>query len=150
MDDTDKEFDKLFGRDKGNRDPNSREVIEQASEEIVKQHNFITIEETGEIWYYKDGVYTQSGDILIAKECEKMFDYDLNTERLSQIKGHIMRRTYHKNEEFDADINIINLKNGLYDIDNDLLKEHTPDYLSINQKPITYVKGAKPKRFGRS
>jgi hypothetical protein len=31
MDDTDKEFDKLFGRDKGNRDPNSREVIEQAS-----------------------------------------------------------------------------------------------------------------------
>ena len=26
-----------------------------------------------------------------------------------------MRLTYHAKEEFDADINIINLKNGLYD-----------------------------------
>ncbi len=82
-----------------------------------------------------------------AKECEKMFDYDLNTERLSQIKGHVMRRTYHKHEEFDADRNIINLKNGLYHVDNDTLKEHTPKYLSINQKPITYKKDAKAERF---
>jgi putative DNA primase/helicase len=77
-----------------------------------------------------------------------MFDYDLNTERLNKLKGHIIRRTYHKNEEFDADINIINVKNGLYDIDNNVLKPHSPEFLSINQKPITYVKGAKPKRFG--
>jgi hypothetical protein len=27
-----------------------------------------------------------------------------------------MRRTYHKRSEIDADINIINLKNGLYNI----------------------------------
>jgi P4 family phage/plasmid primase-like protien len=143
MGDVDKEFDKLFGRKL-----NANQIIEEASESIMEQYRFITIEETSEIWYYKDGVYVQGGDILIAKECEKMFNYDLNNERLSQIKGHIMRRTYHKHEELDADINIINLKNGLYDIDNDVLKEHTPKYLSINQKPITYVKGAKPKRFG--
>jgi putative DNA primase/helicase len=106
--DDEKEFDKLFGRKL-----NANQIIEEASESIMQQYRFITIEETGEIWYYKDGVYVQAGDILIAKECEKMFDYDLNTERLSQIKGHIMRRTYHKHEELDSDINIINLKNGL-------------------------------------
>jgi putative DNA primase/helicase len=59
-----------------------------------------------------------------------------------------MRRTYHKHEELDADSNIINLKNGLYDIDNDILKPHTPEYLSINQKPIVHVKDNKPNRFG--
>jgi putative DNA primase/helicase len=145
--DVDKDFDKEFGRVKSSK-PNASQIIEEASEQIMKDHTFITIEETGEILYYDNGVYVPGGDILIAKECEKMFNYDLNTERLSQIKGHIMRRTYHKHEELDADTNIINLKNGLYDIDNDILKDHTPDYLSINQKPITYIRGAKPERFG--
>lgn len=106
--DVDKEWNDLFGR--GNKDPNSKQVIKTASEQITKDHTFITIEETGEIWYYDNGVYMPGGDILIAKECEKMFNYDLNTERLGQIKGHIIRRTYHKNEELDADINIINPK----------------------------------------
>lgn len=59
-----------------------------------------------------------------------------------------MRKTYRKKEEIDANINTINLKNGLYDIDNDRLLNHTPAYLSINQKPIVYNKDAKPKRFG--
>ena len=145
--DVDKEWDKLF---EGNSDhkPNANQmIIEVASELIMKQYTFITIEETGEIWYYDKGVYVQGGEILIAKECEKMFNYDLNNERLSQIKGHTMRRTYHKHEELDADINMINLKNGLYDIDNDVLKGHTSDYLSINQKPIIYNKDAKAERF---
>jgi putative DNA primase/helicase len=141
--DVDKEFNDLFGR----VDPKSKEIIKAASELIMKQYTFITIEETGEIWYYDNGVYVQGGEILVAKECEKMFDYDLNTERLSQIKGHIMRKTYHKHEELDSDINFINLKNGLYDVDNDVLKAHSPDYLSINQKPISYDKDAKAERF---
>ena len=75
----------------GPKDPNAKEVIKQASEEIMKQHTFITIEETGEIWYYDNGVYVPGGEILIGKQCEKMFDYDLNNERFSQIKGHIVR-----------------------------------------------------------
>jgi len=68
---------------------------------------------------------------------------------VAEIKGHIMRLMYHAKEEFDADISIINLKNGLYDWKNDLLKEHSPDYLSINQKSIVYDKNAKPKLFGK-
>ena len=145
--DVDKEWRDFLGRSGNGKNPNAKEVIEEASEQIMKQHTFITIEETGEIWYYDNGVYVPGGEILIAKECEKMFDYDLNNERLSQINGHIMRRTYHKHEELDADINIINLKNGLYDIDNDVLKPHSPDYLSINQKPIIYNKEANADRF---
>ena len=144
--DLDERWNKEFGNG-NNKDPNAKEVIKQASELIMKQHTFITIEETGEIWYYDNGVYVPGGEILIAKECEKMFDYDLNNERLSQIKGHIMRRTYHKHNELDSDINIINLKNGLYDVNNDVLKDHTANYLSINQKPITYKKDAKAERF---
>jgi hypothetical protein len=122
-------------------------LVEAASEAIMEAFTFMTIQETGEVWYYDKGVYVPGGEILVAKEAEAMFGYKLTKGKLSEIIAHIMRRTYHKHEEIDADINIINLKNGLYDIDNDKLKKHSPKHLSINQKPITYVKGAKPHRF---
>lgn len=122
-------------------------LVQDASEDILQKHNFITIEETDEILYYDNGVYKSGGEVLIAKELEAEFRYELNTHSLSQVVGHIRRRTYQKREELDADINIINLKNGFYYIDENILKPHTPEYLSINQKDITYVVGAKPKLF---
>jgi putative DNA primase/helicase len=52
-------------------------------------------------------------------------------------------------KEIDADINIINVKNGLYEIANNKLLKHTPEYLSISQKPIVYNKRSMPKLFGK-
>ena len=112
--------------------------IEHTTEEILKKHHFITIEETREIYYYKDGVYVFGGDIIIEKEAERLFGYSLANRDLAEIKGHIMRKTFHKRIELDRDVNIINLKNGLYHIDKNELREHSPNYLSINQKPIEY------------
>lgn len=130
--------------------PNSEvPVVEAASEAIMHRHIFLTVEETGDIWYYDSGVYTRAGEIIIAKEAERMYGYDMTKAKLSEIIAHIMRRTYHKHEELDADIDIINVKNGLYNIDMDCLLPHSPKYLSVNQKPITYVKDTKPKRFWR-
>lgn len=60
-----------------------------------------------------------------------------------------MRKTYHKREELDTDVNVINLKNGVYNIETGEFKEHTPDYLSITQKPIIFNPEAKPKLFGK-
>ena len=82
----------------------------------------------------KMGCTVPNGEILIAKEVERVFGYKLTKGKLSEIIAHVKRRTYHKNEELDADINIINLKNGLYDINEDILLPHTPAYLSTNQK----------------
>jgi putative DNA primase/helicase len=142
-DNTDDEFDEAFGRKGKNRTP----LVEEATEEIMAKYSFVTIEESDEIWYYKAGVYVIGGEILIGKELENIYGYELNTATLAQIIGHVKRRTYHKKEELDADINTINLKNGLYDINNNKLLEHTPAYLSIKQSPITYDANAKPKRF---
>ena len=60
-----------------------------------------------------------------------------------------MRQTYHKREELDSDINIINLKNGLYNIQTGEFKEHSPKYFSITQKPIVYNPVAIPKLYGK-
>lgn len=124
-------------------------IIERVSEDIMDSHRLITIEENRDILYYNHGVYISGGDILIEKESENMCGYKLSNRDLTEIKGHIMRKTYRKRTEIDADINIINLKNGLYNHETGEFKEHTPDYLSVNQKPILYDPKAKPKLLGR-
>jgi len=66
---SDKELEKIidtFSNTKTkdtNPKPTGTQVIEGASEFIMKQHTFITIEETGEIWYYDNGVYVPGGEI---------------------------------------------------------------------------------------
>ena len=133
----------------GKNNSQNNNSIELKTEEILKKYHFMTLEETKEIYYYKDGVYIFGGEIIIEKEAEKIFGYSIANKDLSEIKGHIMRRTFHKRSELDKDVNIIYLSNGLYSIDTNELKEHTPSYLSINQKPIDYDPNAKTKLFGK-
>jgi putative DNA primase/helicase len=130
-------------------DPDPVPLVEAATTEIMNKYTFVTIQETDEIWYYKEGVYVPGGEIIIAKEAEQTYRFEINSSKVTEIKGHIMRLTYRAKEDFDSDINIINLKNGLYDWKNNVLKEHSPRYLSINQKSIVYDKNAKPKLFGK-
>lgn len=124
-------------------------IISAASETILSTYRFLTVEETKEILYYEKGVYIQGGEILIEKFAENMYGYELANRHLTEIKGHIMRTTYHKQGEIDPDIKIINLKNGLYNIETGEFRDHTPDYLSIIQNPVVYNPAARPNLFGR-
>lgn len=125
------------------------QALEQASKTIMHKHRILTIEESKEILYYSKGVYIGGGDILIEKEAESMFDYQLSTKAVAEIKGHIMRQTYHKRSDFDSDLNIINLGNGLYNVCTGEFKPHTPDYFSINQTSLPFNPKVKPRVFGK-
>jgi P4 family phage/plasmid primase-like protien len=74
---------------------------------------------------------------------ENLYGYDLNISKRAEIREHIKNRTYHKLSEFDSDINVINMANGLYNIQTDELSPHTHDYLSINQIPVSYDPNAR-------
>ena len=124
-------------------------LIEETSEIIMSKHRFLTIEESKEMLYYRDGVYVPGGEVLVEKEAETCIDIDLPMSTLSEIKGHIMRHAYRTDDEIDSDLNIINLKNGLYNIRTGEFKEHSPDYLSINQVTVPYNPKAKSKLFGK-
>ncbi len=124
-------------------------AIEQTVKEIMNRYHFLTIEESKEIWVYRDGVYVYGGDILIEKLSQEILGFKLSNYILLEIKGHIKRQTYKSKNEIDDDLNIINLQNGLYDITRNELKPHSPDYYSIVQKPIFYDPSAKSKLFGK-
>ncbi len=124
-------------------------LIEITADDIMNEHHFLTLEESKEILVYKSGVYVTGGDTLIEKLSEEKLGYKLKNHSLSEIKGYIKRRTYRSIKEVDKDINVINLQNGLYDINKNELKLHSPSYYSINQKPIFYNPTVKPKLFGK-
>ena len=115
----------------------------------MSKYRFLTIEETKEILFYdkEKGVYVSGGDIIIEKELDKKYGFKLKTADITEIKNYVMRKTYTKREEFDSDIDIINLENGLYNWSTGEFFPHTPDYYSLNQKPITYNPEARPKLF---
>jgi P4 family phage/plasmid primase-like protien len=124
-------------------------LIEEATEKILSLRNFVTIEESKEILYFQNGVYEKGGEILIEKELEILYGYQLKINDIKEVKAHINRKTYVKSEEFDKDFNIINVRNGLYLIKENKLVAHDPNYYSRNQNPIVYNPNVRPKIFGK-
>lgn len=133
------------GNDNGNsEDPSPSDgqdepvTIEEATEYILSQHSYTTLKENDLIYVYKDGLYIADGEIVMKQELEKRFGYDLNRNRRAEIREHIRNKTYKSIEDFDSELDIINLKNGLYNIKTGKLTPHNPDYLSSKQQPIIY------------
>jgi len=127
-------------------------IIKQAREDISNKFRFATFEDSDEILYYDEGgVYRYGGEVLIRKYLERSLKEKASIHVCREVLDHIRKLTYHKRNEFDADLNIINLKNGLYYILENKLESHSPDYLSLNQKPIIYNPDSKskPKVFGK-
>jgi transcription antitermination factor NusG len=89
---------------------NKQSITEKASEYLLIKFRFLTLETTKEIFYYENGAYKSGGEIIIEKELEKEYGYELKISILNEVKGHISRRTFVKSEDFDKDVNIINLK----------------------------------------
>jgi putative DNA primase/helicase len=124
-----------------------QDFIENATEMILENNYFVTFKDSKEIFYYQNGAYVSGGEIIIEQDAERLFGYNLANKHLSEIKGHIMRKTYHERGGFDNNLNVINLRNGLYYIDENILKPHSPDYFSVNQIPVMYDPVQKPKLF---
>jgi putative DNA primase/helicase len=103
-----------------------------------------TMDDTHEIYYYKDGVYHRNAEAMLANTIEAAYDtLGLDSEQptkhfVSEVLGHIERATYMNRREFDKDPNLINLQNGLFNIRTGELQPHSPTYYSRTQVPVGY------------
>jgi P4 family phage/plasmid primase-like protien len=110
------------------------------TEELLGKYEFKTMSDTDEICYYdkQKGVYTMGGEILIKTDAEEIAP-EITTSEVNEIINKIKRRkTYILRSEFDSKQEILNLKNGLLNIQTEEFKGHSPGHLSVVQLPITY------------
>lgn len=137
---------------------------------IVGQFRFKAMIDNGEILYYDDETehrYKFGAENKIKVELEKLwpiafgmatkdleFADELDYELMPLTEGEreeIVKRIRYRfpvyRTEFDADNNIINVKNGLLNIATRTLKPHSADYLTTKQFPVVYNPKAQPKRL---
>jgi len=92
-----------------------------------------------DILVYENGVYTYDAEKVIRRECEERVGAPMmTTHTAGEIRNHIARRTFTDREGFNTEKYIINLENGLLDINSMELKPHAPEFLSTIRIPIAY------------
>lgn len=118
---------------------------------VLAQH----MAETEHVFYaarqyyrYVDGVYTPMEDSeaqkmvqskMLAREAKMQQITDANMQWRLQIQRDI--------KELNPDPYIINLRNGLYSLREDRLQNHTPEYISTVQLPVSYGPQAECPKF---
>ncbi|WP_415283498.1 DNA primase family protein [Candidatus Nitrososphaera sp. FF02] len=107
-------------------------------EEILHRLHLATLEDTGEILYYKAGVYVPGGEQRIKAELQTIAGFELTNHMRCEVLETIRNSTYQARSEFDGDPWIINLQNGLYSIKTGEFAPHSWAHLSMTQLPIEY------------
>lgn len=111
-------------------------------EAILDSIRIATLEDTEEILYYKDGVYVPGGEQKIKEELHVLGGFELTNHMRSEVLSTIRAMTYTPRSAFDADPAILNVKNGLLNIETgEFTTFRNSEYLSLIQLPVEYKKG---------
>lgn len=118
---------------------------------VLANKPMVYVKDSGELMTYQCGRYVRNGrddlkeflvDLLepyVFNDGRCVFSKHLYGEVTTLIEG----KAQAKLEDFDADLNMVNLKNGLYNWHSGKLESHDPRYLSRIQMPIIYNKDAR-------
>ena len=104
----------------------------------MKTYTFKTLKDVEIILYYREGKYCSGGEQLIKAELERLGGFSITTHLRTEVINHIKARTLVDRGEFDTNLDIMNVKNGLINIRTGEFKEHDPNYLSLIQLPVRY------------
>jgi len=125
------------------------EGVYKWSESIMEHFSFATINETKEIWVYSSdlGYYVPNGEMFLLKLCADGGPRTNDPYVLRQLTMFIMGKSPKSLSEFIHPEHLINLKNGVLDMENNILLSKNPDYNFQNMLNITYNKDAKCSRW---
>lgn len=131
-------------------DPQKRYFCERGSfiakllaEDLMKESHHITLEDTREIYVYDNGVYLPGGSSQIMSAAQAKLQEYSRRSHIKEVTFFIENETLVSRDSLNTDKNIINLKNGLYNINNEEFMPHDPAFLSTMQIPVVYNPNAK-------
>lgn len=117
------------------------------AKELAERYDFATMRDTREIYIYSDGVYCRGGEALVQEEARRLLGDDFTTHKVNEILNSIRYSTFVDRHEFDWDKKIINVWNGLLNIETMQLGEHAAEYRSLVRIPVFYSAYAKCPRI---
>lgn len=126
-----------------------RSPIELVTERIpawIQEHHFKTVSDTDQIYHYNHGVYLNDGEKVLKALIEAEFGSITSESLVRDVIGKVRRRTYTDRTQFNNK-KVLNIKNGLLDLDNLKILPHTPDYISTAQLDVHYNPEAEAPRI---
>lgn len=118
-------------------------VAETLANELMQDFIFKT--HAGLLYSFDGGVYVPSED-LVKYEITRHLGEKRTTRRSSEVIDYIKSMTWHNGGE-DLPINLINVRNGLIDIDKLKLRPHNYNYFTLAQVPVIYDKDSSCPKF---
>lgn len=113
-------------------DADSKKSHTEYAEDLMGMYNFLTLDDTEEVLYYKDGVYELGGERVIKENAERIVD-DCTTAMRNEIINTIRARTYTPRDAFDSDPALICCENCVLNMDTMEALDHDP-YLMMRIK----------------
>jgi len=112
----------------------SRLVPALAAEELKALFKFYTDQRTDELFVYHEdiGAWQPDGEIIISKVLEIQLGLYLSARSANETIQHIKRSTYIDSSELTIKNTLINLRNGVLDLETGQLLPHSPDYYFTN------------------
>jgi putative DNA primase/helicase len=109
--------------------------------------HFITIRDTKEIYYFNDGMYHPGGETKISELAEFFLEDQTTTHHINEVLTYITHNNYVDRGVFDSPIHLINLENGVYNIQTKTLESHNSDHFFINKIHIVFNPDAKCEKI---
>jgi len=120
----------------------SRFVPLRLSDYITYMLTLVTLKDTGETFYFNDGIYHQNADIKIKENIQDILGEQVNKHRIDETMNCVKISTYIDREKHELPKNIIPVKNGLLNLDTMELMDHNPDYFILSCLPVEYYREA--------
>jgi len=106
-------------------------------------NHYIVIQDNQDILWYNGSYYEHGGERIIEQRTNYYLDDRMSTRFKQEVLTYIKTKEYIKREGLEPPIHLINLKNGVFDIETKKLMPHSPEYKFLNQIPVTYNPEAK-------
>lgn len=123
-------------------------IPKRMADAIKKKFIFKTPMDTEEVYVYQDGVYKPNAEPIIKSLVRDYLEEKQRVNHVTETTAAIAETTYIERNELP--INLLNLKNGIFDLDTKKLIPHDPEIFTVTQLPIEYnkkIKCPKIKKF---
>lgn len=115
---------------------------------LIIKHQLITIEETGDVYYYTKGYYRPLGEAFIEKEIETIWPRPTKRQ-VAEIVASIKRKSYKRTENVESDLRYVCLNNCILDTETGETMPHSQDKYFFGKLPVNYDPEADCEEFKR-
>ncbi len=132
------------GNQGGNKAGKDNCIIERTAVIVKTNHDFVTVRKTDDVLIYNGKIYSKDdAESIIKEETEKLIK-NCSTHQRNEVVNKIKAQTGRSIEEFDKDPKENTIENGILNLNNLELKDHSPSNLSRVLLPVQYITSQYP------